>query len=99
MQFLVFWKPNQALKYVDKNSTHRPTTFKSIANGVFTRVARLTSKIAANQNARIDDIYPDHAKALFTADLAPPTDFPTFNKLWQDDERQKNKPIKSKRSK
>eukprot|EP00957_Ditylum_brightwellii_P004842 368778-Ditylum_brightwellii.AAC.1 len=56
MRFSVFRKPNQALKYVDKNSTHRSTTFKSIANGVSTRLARLTSKIAANQNARIDDI-------------------------------------------
>eukprot|EP00957_Ditylum_brightwellii_P211137 15365799-Ditylum_brightwellii.AAC.1 len=34
MRFLVFRKPNQALKYVDRESTHRPTTFKSIANGV-----------------------------------------------------------------
>eukprot|EP00957_Ditylum_brightwellii_P059276 4500154-Ditylum_brightwellii.AAC.1 len=74
---------------MDKNSTHRPTTFKSIANRVFTWLARLTLKIAANQNACIDDIYPDHAEALFMADLAPPTDFPTFNKLWNDDEKQK----------
>eukprot|EP00957_Ditylum_brightwellii_P146490 11153201-Ditylum_brightwellii.AAC.1 len=99
MRFSVFRKPNQALKYVDRNSMHRPTTFKSIANEVFTWLARLSSKIAANENASINDIYPDHAEVLFTADLAPPTDFPTFNKLWQDDKRQKNKPIKSKRSK
>eukprot|EP00957_Ditylum_brightwellii_P184445 14048642-Ditylum_brightwellii.AAC.1 len=98
MRFSVFQKPNQALKYVDKNSMHRTTTFKSIANGVFTLLARLTSKITAIQNARIDDIYPDHAEALFTVDLAPPMDFPTFNKPWQDDEKQKNKPMKSKRS-
>eukprot|EP00957_Ditylum_brightwellii_P181989 13864645-Ditylum_brightwellii.AAC.1 len=99
MHFLVFWKPNQALKYVDKNSTHRSTTFKSILNGVFTRLARLTSKIAANQEARIDDIYPDHAEALFTADLVPPTDFPTFKELWNDDKKRKNEPMKTKRSK
>eukprot|EP00957_Ditylum_brightwellii_P147556 11236915-Ditylum_brightwellii.AAC.1 len=73
--------------------------FKLIANGVSTRLARLTSKIAANGNARIDDVYPDHAKALFTADLAPPTDFPTFDELWRDDKEQKKDPIKSKRSK
>eukprot|EP00957_Ditylum_brightwellii_P184114 14023983-Ditylum_brightwellii.AAC.1 len=87
MQFLVFRKPNQALKYVDRHSMHRPTTFKSIANGGFTLLARLTSKIAANENAQINEIYPDHAKALFTADLAPPTDFPTFNELLQDDKK------------
>eukprot|EP00957_Ditylum_brightwellii_P203298 15334056-Ditylum_brightwellii.AAC.1 len=51
MRFSVFRKPNQALKYVDRESTHRPTTFKSIANVVFTWLARLTSKIAANENA------------------------------------------------
>eukprot|EP00957_Ditylum_brightwellii_P072310 5496313-Ditylum_brightwellii.AAC.1 len=55
MRFSVFRKPNQALKYVDRNSTHQPTTFKLIANGVFTRLARLTSKIVANGNARIND--------------------------------------------
>jgi hypothetical protein len=99
IRFLVFRKPNQALKYVDKNITHRATTFKSIAKGVFTQLARLTSKIAANQEARIDDIYPDHAEALFTADLAPPTDFPTFKELWNDDKKRKNKPMKTKRSK
>eukprot|EP00957_Ditylum_brightwellii_P143992 10971797-Ditylum_brightwellii.AAC.1 len=60
MRLLVFKKPNQALKYVDRNSTHRPATFMSIANGIFTQLARLTSKIAANENARIDDIYPDN---------------------------------------
>eukprot|EP00957_Ditylum_brightwellii_P022911 1729169-Ditylum_brightwellii.AAC.1 len=87
MCFLVFQKPNQAL------------TFKSIANGVFTQLARLTLKIAANQDARIDDIYPDHAEALFTADLAPPTDFLTFKELWNDDEKTKNEPMKTKRSK
>eukprot|EP00957_Ditylum_brightwellii_P104891 7994401-Ditylum_brightwellii.AAC.1 len=48
MRFSVFQKPNQALKYIDKASAHRPTTFKSIANGVFTRLARLTLDIAAN---------------------------------------------------
>eukprot|EP00957_Ditylum_brightwellii_P166890 12702555-Ditylum_brightwellii.AAC.1 len=89
MHFLVFWKPNQALKYVDKNSAHRATTFKAIANGVFTHLARLTLKIAANQEARIDDIYPDYAEALFTADLVPPTDFPTFKELWNDDKKRK----------
>ena len=99
MRFSVFRKPNQALKYVDKNSTHRATTFKSIANGVFTRLARLTSKIVANQEARIDEIYPDHAEALFIAELAPPTDFPTFKDLWDDDEKRRNAPTKTKRSK
>eukprot|EP00957_Ditylum_brightwellii_P183924 14009810-Ditylum_brightwellii.AAC.1 len=62
-------------------STHRPTTFKSITSGVFTRLTRLTLNIAANEKAQIDELYPDHPKALFTADLDPPTDFPTFQEL------------------
>eukprot|EP00957_Ditylum_brightwellii_P046785 3550732-Ditylum_brightwellii.AAC.1 len=53
MKFSVFPKPNQALEYVDRNSTHRPTMFKSIANGVFTRLARLTSKNMANGNEKL----------------------------------------------
>eukprot|EP00957_Ditylum_brightwellii_P209415 15361674-Ditylum_brightwellii.AAC.1 len=89
MRFSVFQKPNQALNYVDRNSTRQPTTFKSIANGVFTWLARLASKIAANGNAQIDNVYLDHAKALFVANLAPPTDFLTFDELWHDDEEQK----------
>eukprot|EP00957_Ditylum_brightwellii_P160777 12240115-Ditylum_brightwellii.AAC.1 len=97
MKFSVYRKPNQALKYVDRNSTHRPTTFKLIDNGVFTRLARLTLRSVANGNAQINDVYPDHAEALFTADLAPPTDFLTFDELWHDDKEQKKDPIKSKR--
>eukprot|EP00957_Ditylum_brightwellii_P180488 13748953-Ditylum_brightwellii.AAC.1 len=99
MRFLVFCKPNQALKCVNKASAHRPTTFKSTANGVFTRLARPTSNIVANEKRQIDKLYPDHAEALFIANLVPLTDFPTFQELWQDDEKRKNKPIKSKRSK
>eukprot|EP00957_Ditylum_brightwellii_P099147 7551541-Ditylum_brightwellii.AAC.1 len=81
MRFLVFRKPNQALKYVNRASTQRPTTFKSIASGVFTRLARPTSNIAANGKAKIHELYQDYAKALFMADLAPQTVFPTFQEL------------------
>eukprot|EP00957_Ditylum_brightwellii_P199685 15222404-Ditylum_brightwellii.AAC.1 len=77
LRFSVFQKPNQALKYAGRTSTRRPTTFKSIASG----------------------LYPDHTEALFIADLVPPTDFPTFQEVWQDNEKQKNEPTKSKRSK
>eukprot|EP00957_Ditylum_brightwellii_P165576 12605058-Ditylum_brightwellii.AAC.1 len=78
MKFSVFWKSNQALKYVNRASTHRPTTFKSIASGVFKQLTRLTLNIAANEIAQINKLYPDCVKILFTADLALPTDFPTF---------------------
>eukprot|EP00957_Ditylum_brightwellii_P138883 10585849-Ditylum_brightwellii.AAC.1 len=81
IRFSVFRKPNQVLKCVNRGSIHRPTTFKFIASGVLIRLARLTSNIAANGKAKIDKIYLEHAKALFTADLAPPTDFPTLQEL------------------
>eukprot|EP00957_Ditylum_brightwellii_P122962 9375343-Ditylum_brightwellii.AAC.1 len=71
-------------------SIHHSTTFKSIVNGVFTRLARLTSNMAINQNLQINKLYPDHAEALFTADLAPPMDFPIFKELWEEDEQWKS---------
>eukprot|EP00957_Ditylum_brightwellii_P003777 286794-Ditylum_brightwellii.AAC.1 len=81
MKFQVCRKENQALKYIDNASTHCPATFKSITNWVFTRLARLTSNTATNQTLQIDELYPDHAEALFTADLTPPTGFPVFKEL------------------
>eukprot|EP00957_Ditylum_brightwellii_P090883 6920323-Ditylum_brightwellii.AAC.1 len=70
--------------------------FNSIENGIFTRLARLTSNTATNQNLEIDKLYPDHTDTLFTADLAPPTDFPIFKALWEEDEQQKNQPKNQK---
>eukprot|EP00957_Ditylum_brightwellii_P001115 88586-Ditylum_brightwellii.AAC.1 len=34
LNFGVYRKPKQALKYVDTSSTHRPTAFKSITSGL-----------------------------------------------------------------
>eukprot|EP00957_Ditylum_brightwellii_P185708 14139141-Ditylum_brightwellii.AAC.1 len=99
LRFLVFRKPNQGLKYVDRESTHRPTNFKSITSRVFTRLARPTSNIAANGKACIDEVYLKNAEALFMTDLALPTDFPTLQDLWQEDKRQISEPIRSKKSK
>eukprot|EP00957_Ditylum_brightwellii_P182694 13915738-Ditylum_brightwellii.AAC.1 len=39
----VYRKEDQQLKYIDQQSTHRPTTFKSTITGVYTRQSRLTS--------------------------------------------------------
>eukprot|EP00957_Ditylum_brightwellii_P144629 11017690-Ditylum_brightwellii.AAC.1 len=50
MRYQVYQRENQALKYVDRASTHHPITLKSIANGGFTRLTRLTSNTATNQN-------------------------------------------------
>eukprot|EP00957_Ditylum_brightwellii_P186949 14237042-Ditylum_brightwellii.AAC.2 len=90
MRFRVFQKPNQALKYVDKASTHQTTTFKSDANGVFTRLARLTSNTTTNKNLQIKKLYLDHAEALMIADLTPLTVFPVFKQLWKGDSQWRN---------
>eukprot|EP00957_Ditylum_brightwellii_P019951 1505832-Ditylum_brightwellii.AAC.1 len=48
LRFNMFNKKNQAIKYVEKGSTHHPCTFKSITSGVYKRVGRLTSKTPEN---------------------------------------------------
>eukprot|EP00957_Ditylum_brightwellii_P178727 13613678-Ditylum_brightwellii.AAC.1 len=35
LQFGVYHKGGQAIKYIDHSSCHRPCTFKSIASGVY----------------------------------------------------------------
>eukprot|EP00957_Ditylum_brightwellii_P186313 14185604-Ditylum_brightwellii.AAC.1 len=44
----MFWDKNGEMRCQGQYSC--PTMFKSIANGVFTRLARLTSNTATNQN-------------------------------------------------
>eukprot|EP00957_Ditylum_brightwellii_P183852 14004146-Ditylum_brightwellii.AAC.1 len=59
-------------------SMQRSTTFKSIANGVFTQLASLTPDISANRNKQIDKLYLDYTEVLFIADLAPQQIFLLF---------------------
>ena len=42
--FRVHLKPNQKLKYMNSDSTHLPSTFKAIPQGVLARLGKLTSK-------------------------------------------------------
>eukprot|EP00957_Ditylum_brightwellii_P060720 4609343-Ditylum_brightwellii.AAC.1 len=44
LEFQVYQKENQLLKYVDTQSTHCPSTFPSIATRVITRLCRLMSQ-------------------------------------------------------
>ena len=74
---------DQQLKYMDRQSTHRPTTFKSIATGVYTRLSRLTSYSKSMAEKSIDKLYPDHAAALKVADLVD-NNFPKFGEVWAD---------------
>ena len=77
LQFGVFRKKGQQLKYVGKESTHTPGNLRAIPSGVFNRLAKLTSKNPSIQAAAVDTIYPAHANALRKAGIATSV-FPTM---------------------
>ena len=100
LTFKVHMKENQVLKYLNKGSCHTSNCFKAIPNGVFKRLSKLTSKTASNLNSKLDKLYPDHAKALRTANLAP-SSFPTMKEIIEETEcenEKKNAKEKKKRS-
>ena len=92
LQFGVFRKKGQQLKYVGTESTHTPNTLRAIPSGVFNRLAKLTSSKPSIRVSAVDTIYPAHANALLKAGLAPPV-FPTMGELWgkQYEKLEKNK--------
>ena len=81
MQFGGFRKKEKQLKYVGKESTYTPITFRAISSGVLERLAKLTSRKPSIHSEGVDRIYPDHANALRKAVLAP-TNLPTMGYLW-----------------
>ena len=83
----VYRKENQLLKYLNNSSCHTHSTFRAIPAGVFKRLSRLTSKEAETSSKKIDQLHPDHIKALRTAKLLP-EEIPTFGELWENDERE-----------
>ena len=100
LNFKVHMKENQILKYLNKGSCHTSNCFKAILNGVFKRLSKLTSKTKSNLNLKLDKLYPDHAKALRTANLAP-SSFPTMKEIIEKTEcenEKKNAREKKKRS-
>ena len=82
LNFSVFRKAGQQLKYVGKESIHTPGNLRAIPSGVFNRLAKLTSRKPSLHSEGVDKVYPDHANALRKAGLAPP-DFPTMGDLWK----------------
>ena len=50
---------------------YHPLTFQAIQSGVLNRLSKLTSKSKVLEDIKIDTIYPDHAKALQIAGIAP----------------------------
>eukprot|EP00957_Ditylum_brightwellii_P043214 3274953-Ditylum_brightwellii.AAC.1 len=82
-------KTNQSFKYADRQSTHCTATFESITTGVFICLRRLSSREEDRGKQRTDKDYPEHVEALFIADVAPETCFPTFGEVWKDDDERK----------
>ena len=72
LQFGVFRKKEQQLKYVGQESTHTPGTLRAIPFGVLNRLAKLTSINPPIHAEAVDKIYPDQTNALRKAGLAPP---------------------------
>eukprot|EP00957_Ditylum_brightwellii_P185536 14125642-Ditylum_brightwellii.AAC.1 len=90
LQINVYNKKKQAIKYVDKGSTHHPCMFKSITSGVYTHLGCLTSKTPEHANLRVDELYPHHTEALLTSNLEP-VEFPKLSKIWKKEEETKVK--------
>ena len=80
LAFKIHMKPNQVLKYLNKDSCHTGNYFKAIPNGVLRILSKLTSKSNLNFNSKLDELYSNHAKAFQTANLAPPS-FPTMKEV------------------
>ena len=89
LEFKVYRKKGQALKYDDKQSLHRQSVFKSISKEVFTHLIRLTSVTEESKNLTIDKVYPEHTKALQIAGLTTGK-FPTLENLQLKEEERKN---------
>ena len=92
LQFGVFRKRGQKLKYVGKESTPTTVTLRAIPFGVLKRLAKLTSRKPSIQAEAVYSICPAHANALHKAGLAPPV-LPTMGDLWrkQDEKAEKEK--------
>eukprot|EP00957_Ditylum_brightwellii_P043680 3311237-Ditylum_brightwellii.AAC.1 len=55
--FCVYRKEDQQLKYVYQQSTHRPSTFKSIATGVYTQLSSLAPYSDSTASKSINQLY------------------------------------------
>jgi len=80
LQFRVHLKKNQALKYLNRGSSHTEACFAAIPAGVMKRLASLTTRTKESEVKMMDELYPEHAKALRAAKLAPDK-FPTLGEI------------------
>ena len=78
LQFQIYRKPNQQLRYLNKGSTHTKACFKAIPTGVFKRMAKLTTVTEDNADKSLRELYPKLFAALDTAELLKGTRVPTL---------------------
>ena len=78
--FRVHLKPNQQLLYLNRGSSHTLSCYRAIESGVLGRLAKLTSATTANLGCPMDQLYPEHAKALQHAGLSG-SRFPTLQQV------------------
>ena len=69
LEFKVYNKPNQKIKYANNGSCHTKHCLKAIPWGVLSRLAKLASKSKENLETKINELYPEHAEALLKAGL------------------------------
>ena len=62
-------KPNQELKYLNKESAHSPACLDAIPNGVFQCLVKLSTVNSSNKNASLEEIYPTHLEKLWAVGL------------------------------
>ena len=103
LQFRVHLKPNQVLKYLNKDSAHTKATFKAIPHGVLRRLASLTSVHEDNEDTTLDVLYPEHIQALERANLPVPKVYPTLkeanDKLKDEAEKRSDEDVQSRKNK
>ena len=78
LAFQIHRKRNQRLKYLNNGSSHTPSTYKAIPQGVCQRLTKLTTVSDDNKDRKLDDIYPDHFEALNKAKLLRNLEIPTL---------------------
>ena len=87
LQFRVFRKKGQQLKYVGQESTHTPGTLRAIPSGVLNHLAKLTSINPSIHSEALDKIYHNHANDLRKAGLSPHV-FSTMGDLWRNQDEE-----------
>ena len=97
LQFRVHLKDNQELKYLNSGSTHTKCCIRAIPQGVFNRLAKLTSNTCANTNQRMTDLYPIHGRALGAAGILP-DEIPRLGDVLGEMKESTNKPRNCQKS-